>query len=53
MAAEPAVVSLCRYRGADVEAGEAASRVLSDGSRKPVTAEPHESAGASLSAIYV
>lgn len=43
MAAEPAVVSLCRYRGADVEAGEAASRVLSDGSCKPVTAEPHMS----------
>lgn len=45
MAAEPAVVSLCHYRGADVEAGEAASqsRVLSDDSCKPVTAEPRMS----------
>lgn len=39
MAAEPAVVSLCHHRGADVEAGEAAS----DDSGKPVTAEPRMS----------
>lgn len=35
MAAEPAVVSLCHYRGADVEAGV--------DSCKPVTAETHMS----------